>query len=129
MRMSLTSYPLQMDWELRNLLRLLKITFCLLSRSTMLFPTYRMLFDFCSLLSPVINYVRILLIDSQVFAEEVEPTGAVPMEISLERYRIAALPEKFRQNSSDPKLKARSHHRLFDGSKILSGERSSLQKI
>lgn len=83
----------------------------------------------CSFLSPVISYVRILLIDSQVFAEEVEPTGAVPMEISLERYRIAALPEKFRQNSSDPKLKARSHHRLFDGSKILSGERSSLQKI
>lgn len=29
--------------------------------------------------------------DSQVFAEEVEPTGAVPMELSLERYRHAAL--------------------------------------
>lgn len=29
--------------------------------------------------------------DSQVFAEEVEPTGAVPMELSLERYRNAAL--------------------------------------
>ncbi|KAF8773482.1 BTB/POZ domain-containing protein 19 [Argiope bruennichi] len=35
-------------------------------------------------MSGVINYVRILLIDSQVFAEEVEPTGAVPMELSLE---------------------------------------------
>lgn len=32
-----------------------------------------------------------LFIDSQVFAEEVEPTGAVPMELSLERYRHAAL--------------------------------------
>lgn len=32
-----------------------------------------------------------LLADSQVFAEEVEPTGAVPMELSLERYRHAAL--------------------------------------
>lgn len=32
-----------------------------------------------------------MLIDSQVFAEEVEPTGAVPMELSLERYRHAAL--------------------------------------
>lgn len=30
-------------------------------------------------------------LDSQVFAEEVEPTGAVPMELSLERYRHAAL--------------------------------------
>ncbi|RZB39287.1 hypothetical protein BDFB_009012 [Asbolus verrucosus] len=30
--------------------------------------------------------------NSQVFAEEVEPTGAVPMELSLERYRHAALP-------------------------------------
>jgi hypothetical protein len=29
--------------------------------------------------------------DSAVFAEEVEPTGAVPMELSLERYRRAAL--------------------------------------
>lgn len=29
--------------------------------------------------------------DSQVFAEEVEPTGAVPMELSLQRYRHAAL--------------------------------------
>lgn len=36
-------------------------------------------------------HVRLLLIDSQVFAEEVEPTGAVPMELSLERYRYAAL--------------------------------------
>lgn len=32
-----------------------------------------------------------LNLDSQVFAEEVEPTGAVPMELSLERYRHAAL--------------------------------------
>lgn len=32
-----------------------------------------------------------LFSDSQVFAEEVEPTGAVPMELSLERYRHAAL--------------------------------------
>lgn len=41
-------------------------------------------------------HVRLLLIDSQVFAEEVEPTGAVPMELSLERYRYAAL-----QNSNN----------------------------
>lgn len=34
----------------------------------------------------MINHVKLLLIDSTVFAEEVEPTGAVPMELSLERY-------------------------------------------
>lgn len=69
----------------------------------------------CQHLAGVINHVRLLLIgscvtfkknlniklnyfvllslnsDSQVFAEEVEPTGAVPMELSLERYRHAAL--------------------------------------
>ena len=36
-------------------------------------------------LSGVINHVKLLVIDSKVFAEEVEPTGAVPMELSLER--------------------------------------------
>lgn len=41
----------------------------------------------CQHLAGVINHVRLLLIDSQVFAEEVEPTGAVPIELSLERYR------------------------------------------
>lgn len=70
----------------------------------------------CQHLAGVINHVRLLLIgvlpsfyellceidtsylfsiffflDSQVFAEEVEPTGAVPMELSLQRYRHAAL--------------------------------------
>lgn len=42
-------------------------------------------------LSGVMNFVRLLLIDSKVFAEEVESTGAVPIELSLERYRYAAL--------------------------------------
>lgn len=45
----------------------------------------------CKYLSPIIHHVRILLIDSQVFAEEIEPTGCVPMELVLERYRHAAL--------------------------------------
>lgn len=44
-----------------------------------------------SQLSGVINHIRFLLIDSQVFAQEVEPTGIVPIEITLERYRYAAL--------------------------------------
>ncbi|RVE51378.1 hypothetical protein evm_003933 [Chilo suppressalis] len=45
----------------------------------------------CQHLAPLMQHVRLLLIDSAVFAEEVEPTGAVPMELSLERYRRAAL--------------------------------------
>ncbi|GBP15840.1 Serine-enriched protein [Eumeta japonica] len=45
----------------------------------------------CAHLAPLMQHIRLLLIDSAVFAEEVEPTGAVPMELSLERYRRAAL--------------------------------------
>ncbi|KAI8123466.1 putative small nuclear ribonucleoprotein E [Lucilia cuprina] len=56
----------------------------------------------CQQLQGVMCHVRLLLIDSQVFAEEVEPTGAVPMELSLERYRYAAL-----QNSNN---KPGGHH-------------------
>lgn len=41
-----------------------------------------------SLLSGIIEHVRILQIDSQVFAEEVEPTGVVPMHI---RYSVLSL--------------------------------------
>ena len=36
-------------------------------------------------LAGLIGYVRLLLVDSKVFAEEIEPTGAVPMELSLKR--------------------------------------------
>lgn len=55
----------------------------------------------CHHLSGVMGYVRLLLIDSKFFAEEVEPTGAVPMELSLERYRYAALNS---QKSGGPQL-------------------------
>ena len=49
-----------------------------------------------SILDGVVQCIRVLHIDSAVFAEEVEPTGAIPMELSLERYRhAAALPEKY----------------------------------
>lgn len=60
--------------------------------------------------------------DSQVFAEEVEPTGAVPMELSLERYRFAALPTKFKDNATsleDNRLKPRVSLKFFAGSQIL----------
>ncbi|KAI1283146.1 hypothetical protein HDE_12841 [Halotydeus destructor] len=80
----------------------------------------------CHNLQGVIEHVRLLLIDSQVFAEEVEPTGAVPMEMSLERYRFAALPSKFQ---TDRRVQARKTNKLFQNSKLLTGDRTSLQKI
>ncbi|KFM79229.1 TBC1 domain family member 24, partial [Stegodyphus mimosarum] len=79
-------------------------------------------------MSGVINHVRILLIDSQVFAEEVEPTGAVPMELSLERYRFAALPNKF-THSEDKRIQPRTSLKLFQGSQLLSGEKLHLQRV
>lgn len=56
-----------------------------------------------------------------MFAEEVEPTGAVPMELSLERYRYAALPNKFKDNTTneDKRLQPRVSLKLFAGSQIL----------
>lgn len=66
-----------------------------------------------------INLFLLTYTDSQVFAEEVEPTGAVPMELSLERYRYAALPNKFRERSEDKRLQPRVSLKLFPGSQIL----------
>jgi len=62
-----------------------------------------------------------LNIDSQVFAEEVEPTGCVPMALSLERYRFAALPSKVKE--ADPRLTPRNTPRLFQSSVIINNER------
>lgn len=59
-------------------------------------------------LSGVINHIRILLIDSQVFAEEVEPTGVIPIELSLERYRFAAL--AINNNNNNSSHKSQNHH-------------------
>lgn len=64
-------------------------------------------------------YVFRVFTDSQVFAEEVEPTGAVPIELSLERYRYAALPNKFKERSEDKKLQPRVSLKLFNGTQIL----------
>jgi len=106
----------------------------------------------CQALAGVINHVRLLLIDSQVFAEEVEPTGAVPMEVSLERYRLAALPAKFREqqhqqqqhqllqrqqqqllqhpsNQEDKRLQPRVPTKVFANSQILVRDRAPLQNI
>ncbi|OTF81296.1 hypothetical protein BLA29_006160 [Euroglyphus maynei] len=63
-------------------------------------------------LSGVINHIRILLIDSQVFAEEVEPTGVIPIELSLERYRFAALAKNNNNNNSSHK--SQHQHQIHD---------------
>ena len=82
----------------------------------------------------------------KVFAEEVEPTGAVPMEVSLERYRLAALPAKFREqqqqqqhhhhqqplyysNNDEKRLQPRVPNKVFLNSQILSRDRLSLQNV
>ncbi|KAL3284598.1 hypothetical protein HHI36_018754 [Cryptolaemus montrouzieri] len=83
----------------------------------------------CQHLNHVINYVRLLLIDSRVFAEEVEPTGAVPMELSLERYRHAALPNKYQDSSGEQRLKPRMSPHLFPGTQIIGHDKSHYQRI
>uniref|UniRef100_A0A182JD02 Probable small nuclear ribonucleoprotein E n=1 Tax=Anopheles atroparvus TaxID=41427 RepID=A0A182JD02_ANOAO len=95
----------------------------------------------CQHLAPVISHVRLFLIDSQVFAEEVEPTGAVPIELSLERYRRAALhsnkmptvtatavpvpPGPLTEN--DKRLQPRLMLNLFHGSAILKNDKIHFQ--
>jgi TLD len=90
----------------------------------------------CKYLSPIIIHVRILLIQSQVFAEEIEPTGAVPMELVLERYRFAALqsnkglppaPPIPSTSDSDKRLQPRLSLNLFPGSHMLRNEKMHLQ--
>jgi hypothetical protein len=41
------------------------------------------------------------------------------MELSLERYRYAALPNKFRENSEDKRLQPRVSLKLFPGSQLI----------
>lgn len=90
----------------------------------------------CNFLSPIIHHVRILLIDSQVFAEEIEPTGAVPMELVLERYRFAALQSNklpgmplipSGSSETDKRLLPRLSLNLYPGSTILRNEKMHLQ--
>ncbi|XP_077862422.1 kelch-like protein 2 [Saccoglossus kowalevskii] len=78
-------------------------------------------------LSGVINHVKLLLIDSSVFAEEVEPTGAVPMELSLQRYRIAAMPTQF-DSTEDLYLMPRVCNRFFYGTKLLNDDKLKYQR-
>lgn len=83
-----------------------------------------------------------LFTDSQVFAEEVEPTGAVPMELSLERYRHAALKTSkqtaLAQNlplpggplsENDKRLQPRLLLNMFPGSSILKNDKLQLQGV
>lgn len=86
----------------------------------------------CHHLSPLMQHVRLLLIDSAVFAEEVEPTGAVPMELSLERYRRAALhaaPPPAPRHDTDKRTQPRLAVNMFTGSLILQQEKSAFQAV
>lgn len=58
-----------------------------------------------------------------------EPTGAVPIELSLERYRYAALPNKFKEQSEDKRLQPRVSLKLFTGSQILVQDKIGFQRI
>lgn len=77
-------------------------------------------------LKGVIDHVRILLINSQVYADEVEPTRLVSMELSLQRYRNAALQKNIQAEARY--LKPRASERLFQGSLLLSGPNLPLQQ-
>lgn len=76
----------------------------------------------CQHLSGVMGYVRLLLIDSKFFAEEVEPTGAVPMELLLERYKYAALNTQKSMQQHNPSV-SRSGPGGPVGNGSMSGER------
>lgn len=60
-----------------------------------------------------------------------EPTGAVPMEISLEKYRLAALPAKYQKEGQkeDRRVQPRSYAKIFQGTKLLTGERLPFQRL
>lgn len=79
-------------------------------------------------MSGVIEHIKLLLIDSSVYAEEVEPTGVVPMEVSLERYRFAAVPTHFRK-AEDPRLRPRASQKLFHGTTLLTKDCLKFQNI
>lgn len=96
----------------------------------------------CSELSPIMDYVRLLLIDSKFFAEEVEPTGCVPIEFVLERYRFAALSgnqqtvrsmpsliKKYTQNEKAFSFIPRLNNCFFSDTKLLKNEKCHFQLI
>lgn len=77
----------------------------------------------CQHLSGVMGYVRLLLIDSKFFAEEVEPTGAVPMELLLERYKYAALNTQKSMQQHNPSVSRSGGPGGPVGNGSMSGER------
>lgn len=51
------------------------------------------------------------------------------MELSLERYRHAALPSKYPEGSEDQRLRPRVSPHLFPGSLILGQDKSHYQRV
>ena len=78
-------------------------------------------------LDGVVEHVKFLLIDSEVFAQEVEPSGVVPIELSLERYRSAALSQP--NTNPDHRLQPRVHMQYFHDSCLLPLELMHFQRI
>lgn len=80
-------------------------------------------------LQGLLEHIKFLLIDGKVFAEEVEPTGIVPVTLALERYRLSALPQTSK-SIQDPRTQPRACLKLFLNTKILSGSnRVHLQRL
>lgn len=76
------------------------------------------------------------MVKGKVFAEEVEPTGAVPMEFVLERYRHAALntskssvsySTSSNQFMEGERLRAHMSINFFQGTTILKNDKLPLQ--
>lgn len=78
-------------------------------------------------LTGVLKHIRILLIDSKVFAEEVEPTGIVPIELSLERYRLAALSTGSKQTINGRLQPRILCSKMFANSKLLVNDTAKLE--
>eukprot|EP00118_Oscarella_pearsei_P017545 m.174450 g.174450 ORF g.174450 m.174450 type:complete len:490 (+) comp39113_c0_seq1:235-1704(+) len=78
-------------------------------------------------LTGIINHVRLTQIDSQVFSAEVDPTGVVPVELTLERYRSVARTDR-RNRLEDPRLRPRIMIKMFRGSELLK-ERLPFQAL
>ena len=79
-----------------------------------------------SALEGVIEQVRVMEINSEVFAKEVEPTGLLPMELTLARYRHAAV--HGRGSGSDLSRPRSGVQEPFEDSDILEG-RIDLQML
>ena len=79
-------------------------------------------------LEGVLEHVHVMEINSEVFAKEVEPTGLLPMEMTLARYRQAAVTGKKGGSLVDVSRPRSGVQDPFPSSEILAG-RTDLQVL